>query len=74
MRQHDKGLKTGDLSLGKMHGTKVTAGKFEGKSFKYVYEREYSYVTWLYEQPARRMIRFYELIKYACARDKIELY
>ena len=47
----------------------VQHGKFKGKSFLWVANRQEWYIKWLCKQPAGRMVRFFDLIEYALDHD-----
>jgi hypothetical protein len=48
---------------------RVRHGKFKGKTFRWMFERQRGYIKWLCEQPAGKMVRFFDLIEYALDHD-----
>ncbi len=51
---------------------KLQHGKFKGKTFKWVCTNKKWYVYWLCNQPAGKMVRFFDFIEYAVASDLLE--
>ena len=49
---------------------RVQHGKFKGRSFQWVVSKNPWYVKWLCEQPAGKMVRYFDLITYAMGQDK----